>query len=45
MNEYKTEPGDDQVYEEREAVAIFPNEALLNKAIGELMQAGLAGIP
>ena len=41
MNEYKTEPGDDQVYEEREAVAIFPNESSLNNAIDELMQAGL----
>lgn len=41
MNEYKTEPGDDQVYEEREAVAIFPDETSLNNAIDELMQAGL----
>ncbi len=41
MKEFKTEPGDDQVYEEREAVAIFPNEASLNNAIDELMQVGI----
>lgn len=41
MKEQITQPGDDQVYEEREAVAIFPDEASLNNAIEELMQAGL----
>lgn len=41
MKEFRTEPGDDQVYEEREAVAIFPDEASLNSAIDELMQIGI----
>ena len=41
MEEQFTQPEDDQVYEEREAVAIFPDEASLNNAIDELMQAGL----
>lgn len=41
MKEQITQPGDDQVYDEREAVAIFPDEASLNNAIDELMQAGL----
>ena len=40
MKEQFTQPGDDQIYEEREAVAIFPDEASLNSAIDELMQAG-----
>lgn len=34
-------PDGDQIYEEREAVAIFHDEASLNKAVDELMQTGI----
>jgi hypothetical protein len=41
MGDKTAEPDGDQIYEEREAVAIFQDEASLNSAIDELMQAGI----
>lgn len=41
MTDNKTVQEGDQIYDEREAVAIFPDEASLNKAVDELMQAGI----
>ncbi|PSJ60439.1 hypothetical protein [Pseudaminobacter soli (ex Li et al. 2025)] len=41
MEDKKPESDGDQTYEERDAVAIFHDEASLNKAIDELMQIGI----
>lgn len=41
MKDTKAQQEDDQIYEEREAVAIFHDEASLNKAVDELEQAGI----
>lgn len=41
MKDDKTQPEGDQTYEEREAVAIFGDEASLNNAIDALMQIGI----
>lgn len=41
MKDTKTESDGDQTYEEREAVAIFGDEASLNNAIDELMRVGI----
>jgi hypothetical protein len=41
MEDKKTESDGDQIYEERDAVAIFHDEASLNKAVDELMQIGI----
>jgi hypothetical protein len=41
MADKKTASDGDQIYEEREAVAIFHDESSLNKAIDELMQTGI----
>lgn len=37
----ETEPDEEQIYEEREAVAIFDDETSLNAAVDELMRAGI----